>query len=51
MKDFLKKLKEKLINKTSIVFVVGAVLGALGANLPQETIAKVVCLLNVTGCN
>lgn len=50
MKDFLKRLWKLLFCKSSIVFVVGAVFGALGMSIDSATIEKLVCLLNVAGC-
>lgn len=50
MKNFLKNLWKRLFCKTSIVFVLGGVLGALGMSIDNATLEKLVCLFNVAGC-
>ena len=50
MKDFLKKLWSKLFCKTSLVFILGAVLGALGMSIDDNMLGQIVCLFGVSGC-
>ena len=50
MKEFFKRLCKRLFNKTTLVFVLGAIAGAAGMSIDEATLGKIVCLFNVTGC-
>ena len=50
MKQFLLKLKDLLLNKVSVAYVLGAITAALGLQIPKETLDNIVCLLPLAGC-
>ena len=52
MKDFAKKLLKMLFNKTVLVYLLGALTGAAGVQIPAETIGAVVCTVapSLSGC-
>ena len=50
MKQFLLKLKDLLLNKVSVAYVLGAITAALGLQIPKETLDSIVCLLPLAGC-
>lgn len=50
MKNFFNELLKRLFCKTSIVFILGAVFGALGMTIDNEVLGKLVCLFGVEGC-
>lgn len=52
MKDFFKKLGHALFNKGVIIYLLGALSGAAGVQVPAQTIGAVVCTLApvISGC-
>lgn len=46
-----KNLLKALFNKTTVAFILGAILGVLGVNLDQSTRETIACLIpGLAGC-
>lgn len=51
MSEILSKLKGAILNKTFLCFVLGAILGAVGVELSEETLGQIICLIpGIEGC-
>lgn len=52
MKEFFKKFGRAILNKGTIIYLLGALTGAAGVQIPAETIGSVVCALApaISGC-
>ena len=52
MKEFFKKFGRVIFNKGTIIYLLGALTGAAGVHIPDQTIETVVCTLApaIYGC-
>ena len=52
MKEFFKKFGHAILNKGTIIYLLGALTGAAGVQIPAQTIGAVVCTLApvISGC-
>ena len=52
MRDLFKKFIRVILNKGTIIYLLGALTGAAGVHIPAETIGAVVCALApaISGC-
>ena len=52
MKDFAKKLLKMLFNKTVLVYLLGALTGAAGLQVSNQTLGSIVCSVMpaISGC-
>lgn len=52
MKEFFKKFGRAILNKGTIIYLLGALTGAAGVQIPAETIGAVVCTVapSLSGC-
>ena len=52
MKDFTKKLLKMLFNKTVLVYLLGALTGAAGLQVSNQTLGSIVCSVMpaISGC-
>ena len=53
MRDFFKKFMRAILNKGTIIYLLGALTGAAGVQIPAETIGAVVCTVApaLSGCS